>query len=173
METYHGEFDGEIILNDQLISSRVSVFLSENEISISGLGSREVEEKKLSILPFNKHMIMSQSPEMIATGFEYQISGTRIGGFHDGRVAPESRMDSRPVQGVHIKVNYTQQGIAVSITGVTLEGNADGEAGQRLEPWKFEVKFFISLKQIQSFFKLKDSTFEYFSSKISECAPDA
>ncbi len=163
-----GEFEGHIILNDTVASSGVLVNLLDCNLSVHGVGDWQSKEKQLVIYPFGKYMLMNQRHEMIASGYEYHFSGTKMGGFFDGSTHPEHTMDCRPIQSIDINVDYMKSGIKVLLSGTTLAGKVSDNSSRFLEPWKFEVFFTINISQIKNFFELSDETYERFSWLIME-----
>ena len=159
---YSGIFDGKIINDTELISTTVDVFISANTLIISDGSSKGFRKRKLSISPFHKLMIMTQSSEKITEGFYYHLKGTRVGTYSDGPLGHpgDGEFDTRPISDVRIDVAYRINDIKVDILGCTDEGK--GGFGGVLPSREFSITFIIPSSRFKEFFKLNDMVYTNF-----------
>jgi hypothetical protein len=164
---YKGEFQGNLYINGNADGEGVSVFLTEESLSLSKAGEH-FRKTNISISPFNKFMLFKQNPDLIKEGFYYEVKGTQVGEISVGpRGHPgDGEFDYWPMASYRLDVKYFSSHIKIDICGTTGPGTDGFDSGKKLNPWIFSAHFEISKSQLQEFFQLtdfvKDNVFKLF-----------
>lgn len=160
----HGKFIGEVEIDGSIEQRPLYVFKPDESISISDVDFHENRKhhRKLAFSPCTRGMLVTHIPDELAGGRYYELSGTRVGAFYEGRSAPygEGEFVIRPIQDLRLDLAYFLDGMAVTISGETLPGAKVTIPGsshtESLTPWHFKVQFNIPRAEFKDFFALND-----------------
>lgn len=158
-----GEFSGLIMINGKVEAETVSVFLTEETFVARKGGDSLFSRKELAVSPFNRYMLFTQDPSKISSGFFYEISGTKVGGYSEGPLGHpgDGEFDYRLLRSFRLEVKYSAVGITAALSGKTEVGTSPFNNKLALDPWEFVVEFDIPKTSMQKFFQFSDSVREH------------
>jgi hypothetical protein len=162
-----GKFEGQYTLNGEMHSDAVKVTIFDSgTISILPIMSIESDfagiarsrRKVLEFMPFNKDMILTQTPEEMKKGFFYEIAGTKVGSIHQGPLGHpgDGEFYDWPIRKIRTDIQYSCDSIITQITGVTEYGSGIRIHTDQLNPIEFFLEFEIPREKMQSFFQYND-----------------
>jgi hypothetical protein len=160
----HGKFIGKIEINGSIERCTLYVFMPDECLSISDVDFHEngKHHKQLLFSPCTRGMLLTHNADELSGGRYFELSGTNVGTFNEGRSAPygEGEFDCRRIQALRLDLAYFVDGIAVTISGATLPGSKVTTPGQNhhesLPPWHFKIQFDIPRSDFKELFALND-----------------
>lgn len=160
----HGKFLGEMEINGSTEQLILYVFMPDECMSISDVDFHEngKHHRQFLFSPFTRGMFVTHNANDLSRGRYFELSGTSVGTVSEGRSAPygEGEWDVRNIQTVRLDVAYSQNGMAVTISGITMPGTTvtiPGSSNAKpLSPWQFKIQFDIPRADLKDIFALND-----------------
>lgn len=157
--SYGGEFAGSIVVGGTLRSNSVSVFLDDVNLSLRELDKNRLSRLGIVLLPFNKHMILTQSARSMKEGLFFDIKGNNVGVISEGpRGHPgDGEYDARNIIAYRAVVTYFIDHIKVELDGTSTSGVDALDTSKALLSTTFSANFDIPKDRLTEFFRLNDA----------------
>jgi hypothetical protein len=150
-----GEFEGSILLDGEVRSRGVRVWMSDTNLALSPLGLSRFE---IILFPFNLGMIFAQSEREIREGQSFDFKGKRLGAVSEGPLGHpgDGEYNCRNIIAFRANTTYFPDRMEVEVEGETASGTDYFDASKILPPLTFSVQFAIPKDRYVDFFQLKD-----------------
>jgi hypothetical protein len=150
-----GRFPARWRINGRTEDVESYFFIAGASLSVSDKEHTTSQHRHIGLHPLDRGMIATHIPAELKSGVFFEVSGTRVGTFREGRsfAYGEGEYVSRPIRKFRIESKYLRSHIEVKLS---CRAEAAPEDRGKVDGWELAVEFEISRSDFRGFFALND-----------------